>query len=66
MAFLFLLLYDSNVEDRMLEKYQLNCLIFRTNGSRYNIDFEDWANRYAEILVPYYVIHLLPLAGELE
>jgi fructose-specific component phosphotransferase system IIB-like protein len=31
-----------------------------------NIDFEDWANTYAEDFSVYYVLHLVELAGKLE
>ena len=68
MAFLFIsALDDTNVEDAMLEKISFELLdICEQWAADYNIDFEDWANKYAEDFSTYYVIHLLQLAGELE
>jgi len=68
MAFLFILALDNtDVEDAMLEKISVEMLeICELWAADYNIDFEDWANRYAADFSAYYVIHLLQLAGELE
>jgi len=68
MSFLFILALDnSDVEDAMLEKISVELLdICEQWAADYNIDFEDWANRYAEDFSAYYVIHLLQLAEELE